>query len=318
LNFKENIKGLKVTNVFKKYINNLNKFGFKNETNVYPEYTIPKYTYDMEDNNKIMLMFSGGKDSTALAMKYKELGYDVTLYFLQGVNLSYLDELEKAKIVAAKLDLPMVVDYVKVTGKSGFLENPTKNQLILSYAINKGIELGIYRYSYGGFTEDIIEQAAFDRNYSDSIELFQWYVEGVKEVFPKLEVITPFKSEVETLKLIGEHKDIWNLFQSCLTPYRYRNHLKETNENKYGIKLLDNRCGSCWKCCMEYIVWCDLGLVEYNKEFYKHCLDIFINKLPEERPYAKPTKDYKEAYMIYIENEELLNKSKFFKEVENG
>lgn len=317
LKFQENIKGVKVTNLFKKYINNLNLEGFKNTTGVYPQYTIPKYSYDLKENNKIMLLFSGGKDSTAMAMKFKELGYDVTLYFLQGVNLSYLDELERAKVVAEKLELPMIVDYVRVTGKGEFLENPTKNQLILAFAINRGIDLGIYRYSYGGFKEDIIEQAAFDRNFSDSIELFNWFSEGVKEVIPNLEIITPFENEVETLIKIGKHKDLWNLYQSCITPLRYRNHLKELNENKYNIKLLDNRCGSCWKCCMEYIVWADLGLIEYNKDFYQHCLEIFMNKLKDERPYAKPTKDLKEIYMIYIESKELLSKSKYFNEVNN-
>ena len=312
LEFKNNIKNIKISSIFKKYVESLNKFGFKNEDGIYPEYIYPKYDYKVEPNNKIMLLFSGGKDSTAMAMKFKEQGYDVYLYFLQGINLSYLDELERAKDVANKLNLPLIVDYIKVSGKGDFLENPTKNQLILTFAINRGIEHGIYKYSYGGFKEDTIEQSAFDRNFSDSIELFQWYSEGIKEIFKDFEVITPFNNEVETLIKMGNHKEYWNLYQSCLTPFRYREHLKKTNENKYKINLLENRCGSCWKCCMEYIVWADLGIIEYNKDFYKHCLDIFQNKLKEERPYAKPTKNLEEIYMIYIESKELLKKSKFF------
>ena len=314
-NFCDNIKEQKISNIFKKYVNNLNTEGFRSERVPRPLYTVPKYSYECEENKKLLLLFSGGKDSTAAAINFKNLGYDVTLYFLQGVNLSYSEELERAEVVANKLGLPMVVDYIKVSGKGDFLENPTKNQLILSFAINYGIQHNIYRYSYGGFKEDIIEQSAFDRNFSDSIELFNWFEEGVKEVFPKFEVITPFSNEVETLKMIGDYKDLWNDFQSCLTPKRYREHLKKTNEQKYGLQLLEHRCGSCWKCCMEYIVWCDLGLLEYNKEFYRHCLEIFMNKLKDERPYAKPTKDLKEIYMIYIESEELLSKSKFFNEV---
>ena len=120
------------------------------------------------------------------------------------------------------------------------------------------------------------------------------------------------------MTLIGNYKELWNEFQSCITPYRYRQHLKEHNEEKYNIKLFNNRCGSCWKCCMEYIVWCDLELVDYNKEFYQHCLEILSSKISEERPYAKPTKDLKETYLIYTESEELLNKSKFFKELNNA
>ena len=304
------------SNVFRPYIEGLFKYGFKKEI---PNINYYKETQriELEENNKLLLLFSGGKDSTAAAMKYKEEGYDVVLYFLQGINLSYLEELERAKVVANKLELPLVVDYINVTGKGEFLENPTKNQLILTFAINYGMKHNISKYAYGGFTEDVLEQSAFDRNFSDSLELFIWYVTGIREIFPELKVLTPFSNEVETLKMIGNHKELWNDFQSCLTPYRYRNHLKKTNEEKYNINLLDNRCGSCWKCCMEYIVWCDLEIVEYNKSFYEHCLEIFRNKLKEERPYAQPTKDLKEIYMIYIESEELLNKSKYFKEIEN-
>lgn len=311
--FVNNIHAQRINNCFKKYIEGLSKLGFK-ENIPYCDFIDPKPSehWEFEDNNKILLLFSGGKDSTATAIDLREKGYNVTLYFLQGVNLSYSDELERAKVVAKKLNMPMIIDYISVTGKGDFLENPTKNQLILAYALNYGISHNIYTYCYGGFKEDTIEQSAFDRNFSDSIELFNWFESGIKRMIPQFNVITPFDNEVETLKLIGKYPELWNDFQSCLTPKRYREHLRKTNQEKYNVKLFDHRCGSCWKCCMEYIVFCDLGLVEYNEEFYKHCLDIFSNKLKEERPYAKPTKDLKELYMIWIESEELMKQSKFF------
>ena len=314
LNFSKNINSVEISEFFKKYINNLNCLGFKNKECVSPKYVKCADFYKFEENNKIMIMFSGGKDSTALAMKYRNLGFDVVLYFLQGINISYRDEIDRAKEVASELGLPLIIDTIKVLGHGEFLENPTKNQLILSFAINKGLELGIYRYSYGGFTEDTVETSAFDRNFSDSIETFEWYKDCITAVFPQIEIITPFSNEIETLKIVGKHSKIWEMFQSCLSPYRYKEYLKTTNERKYNIKLLKNRCGSCWKCCMEYIVWCDLGLVDYNKDFYKHCLDIFAKKMPEEKPYIQKTKNKKDIYLAYIPSKKLLNKSKFFKE----
>ena len=147
LNFCNNIKNEKVSNIFKKYIDTLSSLGFKQKART--TFTIPKYRYEInEENNKLLLLFSGGKDSTAAAIRFKELGYDVILYFLQGINPAYMDEIDRAKAVAEKLELPLVIEYMKVSGSGDFLENPTKNQLILSFAINYGIEHNIYRYSY--------------------------------------------------------------------------------------------------------------------------------------------------------------------------
>ena len=50
--------------------------------------------------------------------------------------------------------------------------------------------------------------------------------------------------------------------------------LHNNNENKYNIKLLDGRCGSCFKCCMEIILLTELGYYNKNEELLKHCWKI--------------------------------------------
>lgn len=313
--FSNNLKQYKINRIFDNLIDLYSNRGFKLTEKPDVNYITNSKTYKVEETNKLLLLFSGGKDSTAAAMKYKDMGYDVVLYFLQGVNISYSDEQIKAERVAKLLGLPLIVETVKIEGKGGFLENPTKDQLLLAFALNYGIPNNISKYSYGGFSEDTIETSAFDRNFSDSVEAFEEFEKSVKKIFPQFEIHVPFKNEISTLKLIGEHKELWNEFQSCLMPLRFRDFRKKSNEEKYNIKLLNNRCGSCWKCCMEYIVWADLGLVEYNKEFYIHCLELLKDKTPEERPYAKNIKTMVDVYDLWIDNKELFKNSKYFSEL---
>jgi len=66
-----------------------------------------------------------------------------------------------------------------------------------------------------------------------------------------------FNNYIETLKIISKDLKLLNLVQSCLSPYRFLNNLHQINENKYNIKLFNHRCGSCWKCCVEYIFLAD-------------------------------------------------------------
>ena len=89
------------------------------------------------------------------------------------------------------------------------------------------------------------------------------------------------------------------MVQGCVLPYRFRNKTKEINEQKYNVKLLPNRCGSCWKCCVEYIFLADKGVVEYNAQFYKHCLDILSDKMSVLHANVVP-KDIKTTYETFL------------------
>lgn len=268
------------------------------------------FNYQINKNNKkAILCFSGGKDSVCAALKLMK-DYDLTLYYLDGITKSYKDEIERAKECAKELGLELIVQSVSLKGKTNFLESPVKNMVIYASALNYGLPLGITNYFFGNAKEDTTENSNFDRDYSDSLELFDTYTKSISnEINVEIYNIPVINNYIDSIKFLANYKNLWNKIQSCLSPYRYRKNLKTHNEKKYNIKLNAYSCGSCWKCCVEYIIWCDMNVIEYNENFYNHCLEFLMKKAKTElQGYAKP-KNYKELYLSFIKDEKLYNES---------
>ena len=102
---------------------------FKSLVDVFNKFNPWEYTWEVAytdtpypplnalQNKSIILCFSGGKDSIAAAIKYKELGYDVHLYHLKHINPSFADEWECAQRSADLLGMPIFFDDI------GFKDN---------------------------------------------------------------------------------------------------------------------------------------------------------------------------------------------------
>ena len=67
-----------------------------------------------------------------------------------------------------------------------------------------------------------------------------------------------------------------------MTPNRFRDSLRKKNLVKYNEPVLERRCGSCWKCAVEYIWFTDFNIFEYNEAYYRHCLDVLKNTIKKE------------------------------------
>lgn len=260
-----------------------------------------KYPMTINSGNNIVVCFSGGKDSVATAIKYKELGYNVYLYHIRGINGVYTDEWIRAKDIAEYLKLPLYIENIKLSGNNTYLEHPLKNQVVCSLALNYAINNNIGTcIAFGDFTSDTIKDGLFDRNWSDTQEMWHSYIKYIQTYIPTFELKIPFDNYLETLGVIAENMELLNMTQGCLAPQRFKNKLHNLNKEKYNVDLLDNRCGSCWKCCVEYIYLADNGFVELNKDFYIHCLDILKKKMKEEKPFLPKAKNYKDVYCAYI------------------
>ena len=87
------------------------------------------------NDNAVILAFSGGKDSIASAIKYKNEGYNVFLYHLKHINRSLSDEFIMAQESAKLLDMPLYIDEVTMSGNNIWMEHPMKNMIIANGAI---------------------------------------------------------------------------------------------------------------------------------------------------------------------------------------
>lgn len=234
------------------------------------------------DEEKVVVGFSGGKDSLACVLQLLDDGYKPILFYVDGINRSYTSELDHAKLLADKLGLELYVYSLKVTGKCDFIENPTKNQFILSLMVDYGVKQNINKYAFGTVWSDKLETISSEYMLSDCFDLMVATEEFYKKYIPYFEIIVPLEDETESYCIIDkcDRNDLLGLCYSCMTPIRYKKNIVSKNVQKYGVDLLPNRCGSCYKCCQEALILSELGIVKYDKSFLSHCADI-IDKFQE-------------------------------------
>lgn len=296
---------------FKEFVDFVYENGFKQKYN-YFEYIKNDEIINNNPSNKekVLLFFSGGKDSVYCALKLKEK-YDVTLYFLKGINKSYPDEVEKTIECAKLLNLPLIIEKISMSVKAtNFLENPIKNMVIYACGLNYGLEKGITTYCFGNHKADKISNAHFDRNYSDTIEMFSLYEKCInKYLTTKIKTLCIIENYYDVVHYMCKQKKFYNVVQSCMMPHRFRNYYKIKNEKKYNVKLYKYNCGSCWKCCVNNILSMDLNYMDYNKDFYNHCLNILKNKVNKESNYFVGNKTNANVYISFL-GEKLYKKSK--------
>lgn len=258
---------------------------------------------ELEENNKVLLAFSGGKDSIASALKLKEDGYEVILYHISGINKSYPNELENAKRFAEKYGFEIIIDYMRFSGKTEYFENPVKNHLILAQMLDKGMKMGVSKYSVGSFLDDVVAELNIMYMLSDGYDFFRLLEKFIQEhILKNYQLMIWWKNEGESITyLCMKHPQVIQESLSCMMPLRYRYKLKKQNEEKFGMQLLDERCGSCVKCCMEYLIMLYYKLVPLNKKFVQHCIEVFRRKIEEEHPElleVKPEKEYTDAEIL--------------------
>lgn len=295
----------------KKFFELVNKNVFEDKKTALFEDRNNSYQLINPDNKKVLVFFSGGKDSCYTSWKLSKLGYEVILYSIDKINKSYHDEIYSARKCAEIMKMKLIVENVTLKGKSDFLENPIKNQVIYSMGVNYGLKNGIINYAMGNSIEDTISKSNKDRDFSDSLETIKTFNDCLSNIYGvKINNISIIDRYFDSIIWFGRHRELWNCCQSCLTPIRYRKHLKENNEKKFNIKLFSTDCGSCWKDCVQYILFMDFNFIPFNKEFYLHCLDVLRKKAKSELQSFSAAKNNKELYLDYIDDEIIYNKSK--------
>ena len=258
-------------------------------------------TYGFNSGKQIVVAFSGGKDSLATAIKYKSLGYDCKLFNLHGINKGFPGELNAARKLADKLDLSLFVEEVKLKGKKFYVEHPLKNQIICTFALVYCLENNIDTHIvFGDFKTDTYQKSHYGLDWSDCFEVWEAYEQFMRTWVKDFKVDISFDVIDDSYEVMSNNPEYIEDYQSCLMTIKYRNSLNKHNIDKYKVvDMLPNRCGSCWKCAMEYIYYADKGVQKYNRDYYKHCLNVLKDKFPSakaELPKPKCMRDIYEGY----------------------
>lgn len=247
--------------------------------------SLPKkeYTSNVKLNNlcndkKIIVGYSGGLDSTYQALRFKELGYDVTLLNIRGLNKMYPHEFTTITNFCNKYNFKCYyVDFPKFSSRKR-PESIIRNMLILSYMIDLGQELGINEFAMGNFDNSQIDLCDELYCLSDSKEMYDAFIKDVLKIFPNFKYYSMNKTKYELYKyFVDNNAECLNYIESCVGPYRFRTNLHNTNSKKYGFNLLPNRDGSCNKCSMEYLCLSDLGYYPKNDDYIKKAIKTIAN-----------------------------------------
>ena len=263
------------------------------------------------NNDNIILAFSGGKDSIASALKYREQGYNVYLYHMKHINPSFADEWKCAEESASILGMPIFFDDIKFFGHHMYMEHPMKNMIIANGALSYGVREGIAtNIAFGNYTSSFLADNPFDRCAGDCMDMWNNYNSIIERVLPDFRIQANLANMGDTLDTLKDSPNLLNTSLSCLCRHSLRDYRRQWVKDKFGVELFQKRCGSCYKCCVEYIYMADNDKVPFNKEYYKYCLGQLCKVMQAEGLSSVRVSDIWDTYMFYD-----LNKSKMRDEI---
>ena len=278
------------------------------------EFDLPRIPCPRNEDKEITVCLSGGKDSAACAYHYITEGYKVHLYHCTGVNKAYGDEKTAAERIASYLGCDLFIDKIWFNGTNKFIEHPLKNYAIANGAIHYCLVKGYTpRIAFGNFNQSSIEKSAFEVCGGDCIEMWDAYRPIIQRVLPEFDIEIPLSTNADSFNIISKDWELFGRAVSCMSPYRFREHWKHRTEEKYNVRMFPNRCGCCWKCCVEWIWLADNDNVIYNEEYYLHCFEILERTIRKETGAWAPSVEFVwDSYMFYP-----IEKSKAYEKLKN-
>ena len=253
------------------------------------------------DDGRTLLAFSGGKNSTAAALKLRALGRRPIPVFVRGLNRAYPNEHVAAARVCGRLGLPLRVVEVAQSGKSGFAENPIKNLFAWVILADIGAAEGIGDFAFGCLADDSDEWLNRDYGLSDAREMFAAALPLIRCAIPGATYRADLlRNETDSfVTIIARQRSLLNDILSCIMPYRFRNVHRTRVIGKFGVSLLPGRCGACYKCANESLHLHALDVIRQPAAYLRYCVGIL--RRDSGVVGARPAADDPEALRLFID-----------------
>lgn len=228
------------------------------------------------DQTKAIVLFSGGKDGLAVALKLRADGMQPVLLHVRGINGgAYVkQEAEAARAVAEIAGFPFRELKVKLAGKSAHVENPTKNLALACLAASLAVSWGAGCVALGLQSED--RWSTNPRcGLSDNIDVALPGCAAIEAIVPGLRMIpASFATDAASLvQIVSDCPEALPAISSCMTGARFKRTVREANVRRYGVGLLPGRCGSCYKCALEAVVLAAMEGQVMPKPWADHCVE---------------------------------------------
>ena len=212
----------------------------------------------VRDNGTTIVLFTGGKDSTAAAIRARAAGRQLLLLHARGMNPAYPGELASATAVAGALRARLAVVDVRIT-RGAYITNPIKNQMLLAIAADLAPRYGAGELATGIHWADTVADLGFRSGFSDAIEMHEAAADCIEGAVDGLRVARRLIENDSDALLTVADAGLLPLVGSCMATVRFRASLHARNQAKFGGALMPGRCGSCYKCALE---WLHLALTE--------------------------------------------------------
>ena len=245
-----------------------------------------QYGVYKEDSKEALLGFSAGLDSVYQAIRLKEKGYNVRLFFLRNANMYENGQAYKYAVqIADKLGLPLIAPSIsQYTEKSNpyrkfWPENPIKNQYIMAMMVDYCLQHGIINISMGDDFNLGLKDAAVGINLTDAREVTEAWLKGIGTYLPELTFIPieKGKEKDERIRKLMKY-GLEDLYYSCVQQGRFNQKYHNKVEEKYGVSLFHNNCGTyCRKCAMHNLILHYKGIRKFPDDFIETCWEKMWN-----------------------------------------
>lgn len=227
------------------------------------------------ESRKAFIAFSGGKDCLATAIRAEQDGYQPTLVYISGVNKSLPSERRHAVAVAQAVGYPLMEVKINISGNKEYNEHPLKNILILCLLIDLGTRHGATAFGLGNIFEENSAHGSLDYDLSDSFDMIRAFNRFCQGFIPHYRYLTYIHDNLQSFYTVYKRdKRLIDLLSTCITPDYRKPMIHRHNVKKYGSDcVLDDCCGSCYKCADLYLFRRQFGLVRHNQAYVQRCME---------------------------------------------